>query len=157
MRGAPAPLAFTHVRIEGHPMIRYLTLVLLVLVPGVALAQKPEKVTYNKELRPVLRKNCVGCHNSDRARGNLDMSSYLGIMNGSTSGKVAFPGKPEQSLMYRLAAHLEDPIMPPGKARIGQKDLDVIKKWIVDGMIEKPGGAPAVVEAPKGGLVPARQ
>jgi hypothetical protein len=120
---------------------------LLLFVPAVP-------ATYEKELRPVLAKHCVSCHNADRGRGGLDLSSFAGIQAGGNSGKAAISGKPEISPLYTMAAHLEDPVMPPGKPKIPEKDLLVLKTWIADGMIERPGStAPIIVEGPKGGLV----
>jgi len=115
----------------------------------------PSATTYEKEVRPVLAKHCVSCHNGDRGRGGLDLSSWAGIQAGGNSGKVAIAGKPEASLLYTLAAHLEDPIMPPGKPKIADKDLLVLKNWIAEGMPERPSTAPVVVDKPDAGLVPA--
>ncbi|MFQ3593049.1 MAG: c-type cytochrome domain-containing protein [Gemmataceae bacterium] len=111
--------------------------------------------SYDKEVRPVLAKHCVSCHNGDRGRGGLDLSSFAGIQAGGNSGKVAIAGKPEASLLYTLSAHLEDPIMPPGKPKIPDNDLLVLKTWITDGMPERAGTTPVVVDKPAGGLVPA--
>jgi hypothetical protein len=122
--------------------------VVLLLVP----AAPP---SYEKDLRPVLARHCVSCHNADRGRGGLDLSSLAGIQAGGNSGKVVVIGKPQESLLYTLAAHLEDPIMPPGKPKIPDKDLNVIKNWIAEGGIDRPATTPLVVTPAKDGLVPA--
>ena len=122
----------------------------------ILLMLSPGATSYEKEVRPVLAKHCVSCHNADRGRGGLDLSSFAGIQAGGNSGKAVIAGKPEASLLYSLSAHLEDPIMPPGKPKIPDKDLLVLKTWITDGMPERAGStAPIVTEGPKGGLVPA--
>ena len=109
---------------------------------SVALGQSSDTsntvVTYD-QVQPVLKKHCVSCHGIERERGDLDLSSTTGITAGSSSGAVVVPGKPEESLLYTLSAHLESPRMPPGKAKIPQREIDLIRNWIEGGLREKPG------------------
>ena len=98
----------------------------------------PAVVTYD-QVQPVFKKHCVSCHGVERERGDLDLSSTTGIKAGSSSGPVVIPGKPEESLLYSLSAHLESPRMPPGKAKIPQREIDLIRNWIEGGLREKPG------------------
>ena len=49
-------------------------------------------------------------------------------MAGGVSGKAAVAGKPDDSPLYTLAAHLDDPKMPPNKPKIPQRELDTIRK-----------------------------
>lgn len=93
-------------------------------------------VTYD-QVRPVLKKHCVSCHGQERARGDLNLSTTAGIQAGSASGPVAIAGKPDESLLFTLAAHLEAPKMPPGAPKIPQRELDLIRGWIEDGLQER--------------------
>ncbi len=95
-----------------------------------------EVVTYD-QVRPVFRKHCVTCHNQDRARGDLNLSSLEGIKAGSSSGAAAVTHKPDESPIYLSAAHLEDPKMPPNSPKIPQRELDLIRRWIEGGMVER--------------------
>jgi hypothetical protein len=85
----------------------------------------------------VFKKHCVTCHNQDRARGDLDLSSFAGVKAGAASGAAVISGKAEESLIYALAAHLDTPHMPPNKPRIPQRDLDLIGNWIDGGLLER--------------------
>jgi hypothetical protein len=124
------------------------------------LAQEPAakpKVTFDKDIRPILRKHCVSCHNPDRARGELDLSAYASVMVGGQSGKAAIAGKPDESPLYLNPSHLADPKMPPGKPKIAQRELDLIRDWIAGGLVEKAPNT-AATPAPAralGGLGPA--
>ena len=100
------------------------------------MADESETVTYD-QVRPVFRKHCLNCHNQERARGDLNLSSLDGIKAGSTSGVAAVAGKPEESPIYLSAAHLEDPKMPPNAPKIPQRELDLIRRWIAGGMMER--------------------
>lgn len=109
---------------------------------AIAQDEASAKVTYD-QVRPVFRKHCVTCHNQERARGDLDLSSVGGIKAGAASGVAAVSGKPEESLIYTLAAHLETPKMPPSSPKIPQRELDLIRRWIEGGMAEKGEAGPA--------------
>ena len=105
------------------------------------------KVTFDGNVKPILAKRCAKCHNAERPRGELDMSSYGAIVLGGVSGKAVVAGKSDASPLYTMAAHLEDPKMPPNSPKIPQTELDTIRKWIDDGLIEKPGGSAATSTA----------
>src|SRR5262245_3260417 len=111
-------------------------LALIALAPAAAQEKAPP-ATYEKDVLPIPRKHCLGCHGPDRARGELDASTYAALMAGGRSGKVVLAGKPSESLLYLLPAHVEAPKMPPNVPRIPQTDLAVFKAWIEGGLVEK--------------------
>jgi hypothetical protein len=108
------------------------------------------KVTFDGNVKSILAKRCAKCHSAERPRGELDLTSYGAVMLGGVSGKAVVAGKSDASPLYTMAAHLEDPKMPPNSPKIPQTELDTIRKWIDDGLIEKVGGsaAPATTVAP---------
>ena len=112
----------------------------ITLQPRMSYAQSGETnetaVSYD-QVQPVFKKHCVGCHGVERERGDLNLSSLEGVKAGSASGPVVVAGKPDESLLYALASHLETPRMPPGKAKIPQRELDLIRGWIEGGMLER--------------------
>jgi WD40 repeat protein len=111
-----------------------------------SLAQ--EKITYTDHLLPVFRNTCLNCHNPDKKKGELDLSTYAGVLTGGGSGKAVEPGDPEGSLLYRLVTHAEEPSMPP-KGKLGDKELETIKQWIVGGVLETSGSTAVVSDKPK--------
>ena len=56
----------------------------LALAPS-ALAQ--DKVTYQDHVLPIFRNACLNCHNPEKKKAGLDLSSYGGVMTGSENGK----------------------------------------------------------------------
>jgi hypothetical protein len=90
-----------------------------------------------EQVRAVFKKHCLACHNDDRERGGLDLSTIEGIKAGGASGVVVVPGKPDESLLYTLAAQLETPKMPPNKPKIPQRDIDLIRRWIEAGAFQR--------------------
>src|ERR1051325_10090865 len=86
---------------------------------------------FKTEILPVLEKNCVACHGSAQKMAKLDLSSFAGMMQGSSSGPVIVPGKPERSLLWKL---IESGQMPQGgKLTIAEKQL--IKSYIQYGRL----------------------
>jgi WD40 repeat protein len=97
-----------------------------------------EVVTYN-QVQPILKKHCQSCHNENQSRGGLSLIGLDKIEAGSTSGDVVVPGAPEESLLYLVTAHLENPKMPPNKPRIPAGELALIEKWIATGLTKELG------------------
>jgi hypothetical protein len=93
-----------------------------------------QKVGYD-QVREVLRKRCVTCHNIDEMRGDLDLSDINGIMAGSASGPVVMAGQAEQSTLYLTAAHVADPVMPPNSPPIPDRELELLRRWIDGGLL----------------------
>src|SRR5688500_16594838 len=111
------------------------------LVPSTALAQA--KITYQDHVLPILRNNCLNCHNADKKKAGLDLSSFGGAMAGGGTGKALEPGDPDASLLYRLVTHAEEPNMPP-KGKLPDTDLSTIKSWIAGGLLETAGSSAVV-------------
>ncbi|MDB5389449.1 MAG: hypothetical protein JWM11_5095 [Planctomycetaceae bacterium] len=120
-------------------MIRslFLALIVVVLHDHVCFGQdKPEAakpkevVTYKDHVSPILRKHCANCHNPDKATSDLNVMTYQTLMAGGSGGESVVAGSPDQSLLYKAVAHLEEPFMPPKSPKIPEADLAVIKKWI---------------------------
>ncbi len=106
------------------------------------------KVTFDGQVRPILAKRCGKCHNAERPRGELDLSSYAAVMLGGVSGRAVVEGKPDSSPLYTMTAHLEDPKMPPNSPKIPQTEIDTLRKWIEGGLVEKMGGAASTKATP---------
>src|SRR5690349_25134674 len=102
--------------------VRFCVAALAVAAPG--FAQRDP--LFKTEILPVLEKNCVGCHGPAQKMAKLDLSSFTGLMEGSSSGPVIAPGKPERSLLWKL---IESDQMPQGgKLTVAEKQL--IKSYI---------------------------
>lgn len=126
-----------------------LSLLIILCSVSAAMAQQatPEAdkakdlVTYKDHVLPILRKHCVNCHNPDKATSDLNVMSYQTLIAGGASGEAISPGKPDQSLLYRVIAHLDEPNMPPKQPRIPDAELATVKKWIELGAPDSMAGA----------------
>ena len=103
---------------------------------------KPQAaITYKDHVAPLLRKHCFNCHNPDKATSDLNVTTYATLIAGGSSGEPIVPGNPDQSMLYRVVAHLEEPHMPPKQPRIPDADLATLKKWIELGAPETSAAA----------------
>ena len=106
------------------------------------LPASSEKPNFQDDIIPVFEQSCNSCHNPDKARGGLDLTSMNGILAGGSSGEVALPGEPDNSLVYTLAARLQEPHMPPRGEKIEKSHLTLIHNWISQGMLPTASGKP---------------
>lgn len=88
-------------------------------------------VDFEKEIRPVIEKNCVGCHNEEMRMGSLRLDTREGAMAGGRTGQGVIPGEPERSRIFEMISG-NKPRMPPTGALPGET-VELIKKWIAEG------------------------
>ncbi|HWB59145.1 MAG TPA: c-type cytochrome domain-containing protein, partial [Chthoniobacteraceae bacterium] len=93
-------------------------------------ASAADKVTYVNDVLPILRNSCLNCHNPDKDKAGLDMTTYQGIMAGSDTRKVITPGDSANSILFKCVNHEMTPTMPPKSDKIPDAQIDIIKKWI---------------------------
>ena len=98
-----------------------------------------EKINYEEHVRPILADRCLSCHNPDKAKGGLDLSTYSATMQGGSSGEIVNPGDPSGSRLYLSVTHKEEPIMPPKGEKLAKDKLDLISSWISSGLLENSG------------------
>lgn len=131
----------------------------LVLLASLVSVSAQEKVTFQDHVLPLVENHCGKCHNPDKKKGDLDLSSYNGVLKGGGSGQVVMSGNADSSKLFKSIAHAEEPTMPPNKPRIPDKEIDIFKKWIAGGLLENSGSKaiaankPAVDLALKGDAV----
>lgn len=121
--------------------------ILAPLVLSTALAQ--DKITYDDHVFPIFESKCLNCHNPDKKKGDLDLSTYLGTMAGGSGGKVALAGEGGASKLFTVTVHTEEPVMPPEGDKIPKKDADLIRAWIDGGLLENKGSKARKKEKPK--------
>lgn len=115
----------------------------------VAELKRDTPVDFGKELYPILKRNCLACHNTTKAKAGLNLESPAAILKGGDSGPGAVAGRSADSLLLKTAAHLEDPVMPPAGNKVNAVDLSaeelgLLKLWIDQGA----AGDAATAETP---------
>ncbi|MGJ8655583.1 MAG: c-type cytochrome domain-containing protein [Akkermansiaceae bacterium] len=111
---------------------------LLIIMGLMQVVHSQDKLNYDDHILPIFEKSCTNCHNPDKRKGDLDLSTYGGFLAGSSGGKVASVGDGSGSKIFATATHSEEPFMPPkGKGeKLDKKDLQQIREWIDGGLLE---------------------
>jgi hypothetical protein len=105
-------------------------------------AAKPaagERLAFTRDIAPILAGNCLGCHNAQQKRGELNMSTFEGLMTGSKSGPVIVPGQPAESLLVEL---VEERKMPRGDRRLTDDAIAKLRRWVQQGALLDAGANP---------------
>ena len=100
--------------------------------------KRDKPIDFQSEILPMLRSNCLACHNRTRSKGDVILETPADIRKGNDDGSFVEPGKAEDSFLFTIAAHLDDPVMPPAKNKVGAKnmkpdELGLLKLWIEQG------------------------
>ncbi len=105
-----------------------------VIAPSFA-APPAEKVSYVKQVVPILKKNCYSCHNKNQKTEDLDLTSEKGIRAGGEHGKIVVPKKSGESRIMGFIKGLKGyDQMPPDK-KLKDSEIKLIAKWIDEGLI----------------------
>ena len=106
----------------------------------IAVEEAPAGVeaTFEKDVLPTLRKNCLACHSASERQGELILESPETILKGGDSGPAVVAGKSAESLIFLAASHAADSVMPPegndvAAANLTPQELGLLKRWIDSG------------------------
>ena len=91
------------------------------------------KVSFARDIQPVLDRTCVSCHSAEVKLADLDLSARDAAMKGGEHGAVIVPGSAERSKLYRMVAGLDQPAMPMGGDPLKPEEVAAIKNWIDQG------------------------
>jgi mono/diheme cytochrome c family protein len=111
-----------------------------------AEAQAAERrISFNRDVRPILSENCFACHGPDRAnqQAGLRLDERAAATAELDSGARAIV--PEDlaasELIARITADDPDTVMPPPAAKIGRlsaEQVATLKRWIAEGAVYEP-------------------
>lgn len=118
---------------------------LLTLSP---LLPAQEKISYDDHILPLFEQACLNCHNPDKTRGGLDLSTFAATMKGGSSGKIVEPGDASSTLV-KLVKQTAEPIMPPEGEKLSAAQIDLLAKWIEGGLLENKSSVARKPEKPK--------
>jgi hypothetical protein len=97
--------------------------------------QKPKPVSFINDVAPIIKENCLACHDSKKKSGKYDMTTYEKLMVGGSGGEAILPGEPDVSEFHFLIVSTEERRMPPrdkGEA-VPKEKAAIIARWIKEG------------------------
>ena len=114
-----------------------LTFLLLAAGPCAAL----EKVSYNRQIRPLLSDQCFACHGPDASKRKSGLRLDLrdsALLPAKSGARAIVPGDPGQSeLIARLSNADPDELMPPPSTHksLSEEQKQLFQRWIEEGAV----------------------
>src|SRR6476660_3238424 len=115
--------------------IRFSFVLLVALVPQLAVADEPAKVSYYKEVRPIFQQHCNGCHQPAKPMGGFIMTGHGDLFKAGEREKVGVvAGKPADSyLVDQITIKNGKAEMPRGNPPLKPAQIKTITDWIAQG------------------------
>jgi hypothetical protein len=146
---------------------RALSVCLLVPLEPIARADEPplpDRVDFNRDIRPILADNCYACHGPDKnkRKAHLRLDTKEGLFSAPSDIPLIVPKDPEQSELFRRITTDDDSErMPDPKSgkRLTGHQIALIQRWIEQGAEWKghwsyiPPQRPGVPEVDEPGFV----
>ncbi|MPS65788.1 MAG: hypothetical protein E2589_12970 [Chryseobacterium sp.] len=83
-----------------------------------------EKVTYNKDVKPLIDANCIVCHSAGGAASFQPWTSYTQVKNHI------------DNILDRIQRPVGDPQKMPQGGALSPSQINIFIKWKTDGLIE---------------------
>ena len=104
----------------------------------IAVMKPGATADFQRDVYPILKANCIACHNKTTTKADLNMETPELMKKGGESGPAVIAGKGADSIILQAAAHTWDSIMPPKGNKVGSvnltpQELGVLKTWIDQG------------------------
>ena len=84
----------------------------------------------------ILDDKCVSCHNPNKKKGELLMTTLDELLAGGETGNAIVPGSPEESEIIRrihLPDEDEEHMPPEGKRPLTETEIKILERWIALG------------------------
>ena len=96
------------------------------------------KVDFNRDIRPILAKNCFACHGPDEEsrEADLRLDTAKGATEEHDGRRAIVPGKPDSSeLIARIESFDPDKAMPPlaSGGELTEAEKKLLRDWIASG------------------------
>ncbi len=99
-----------------------------------------KKVTYEKDIFPIIKTYCLPCHLAENENpSGLQLDNYQTLMKGGNHGSTVVPGKAKESNFY-LKVLPTPPFgkqMARGKKKLTEEEMQIFYDWIEQGAKEK--------------------
>jgi len=111
-----------------------LAFVLLTGLPPIRLLAAD--LDYGRDIKPILTKYCVGCHNETDPQGDVQLHSLSHIKKGKSTGPIVIAEDADSSLMISLILGKQEPKMPPDDSPQPSPDeIEIVRQWVVQGAL----------------------
>src|SRR5216684_2213079 len=99
-----------------------------------ALSAQQDTEFFEKSVRPVLAKNCSGCHGGSKM-GGLQLDSREHLLKGGADGPVVVPGDPDQSLLIQAIRQTHARIKMPPNGKLQAQEIEDVASCVQSGAV----------------------
>lgn len=112
---------------------RFQPLALFLAVPAAPAAEVP--LQYERDIAPILRSHCAGCHNDRDREGKLSAETFAQLKaGGEDHAEPIHPGKPDESFLLASIEGRGKPKMPPkDEPQVPEPEKNLVRRWIAAG------------------------
>ena len=98
------------------------------------------EVDFAHQVAPILKEHCAKCHMEGAKKGGFSMNTRESLLEGSEDGAVVEPGEADDSILLEsILSDDKTERMPPKGPRIPAEQVEILRRWIDDGMAWEPG------------------
>jgi hypothetical protein len=91
-------------------------------------------VSFEREIAPILKDNCLRCHGPEQQSANLRLDTFNMMARGGRSGAIVTGRDPSRSILtLRLIAENDQQRMPRGGAKLPDEQIQIIARWVEQG------------------------
>ena len=100
-----------------------------------AVAPIPDRIEFNRDVRPILSDKCYKCHGPGTQMATLRFDSEEGAKKALRGDRYAIvPGDPDHSQMIlRITATDPKVRMPQREDALGARDVEILRRWVAQG------------------------
>ena len=100
-------------------------------------AAAEEKVSFNRDIRPIITENCFACHGPDAHEAKADVQLHSKKL--AHDGFLIVPGEPDESEVWLRIIDQKKP-MPPKNShkKLTDEQKDLVRRWIEQGAEYEP-------------------
>jgi WD40 repeat protein len=103
--------------------------------------------SYYRDIRPILQRQCQGCHQPNLKSSNLDVTTFAALTAGGKRGSTVNHNSPSDSLLIKYVTGEMKPQMPMGQTALPAEQVDLLRQWIAAGA--KDDSPPEAVDSGK--------
>jgi cytochrome c553 len=110
----------------------------IAFVVAVAAQAQAAPPSFERDVAPILRERCAGCHGAKAPAAELSLTTEQSVLRGGKSGPAVVPGKPADSLLLTMVANGNMPKVGP---KLTSDQIETIRRWVEAGGTAKGGGS----------------
>lgn len=127
-----------------------------------AIPRPDEPIDFTNHVLPILDERCFSCHNAPyekngrtiHPKAGLRLDTHEWVMKGNLDNTVVEAGNLEDSYLYEVITldQEDDMFMPPKGGALTAEQIDIIKRWIMEGAKASAAGGEAMASDMSNGI-----